>query len=564
MSYVVLDPACGSGNFLYVAYRELRRIENRLRERAAELRMAAGLPGQEELALFPLSNMKGIEIDPFAVDLARVTLWMGHKLAVEELGVDEPVLPLVDLSGIRRGDALRIEWPRADAIISNPPYHGSQNIRSELGDDYAEWLKSTFGVGIKDYAVYWFRKAHEHLPDNGRAGLVATNSLTQNRSRGPSLQWIVENQGVITDAISTQDWSGEAAVDVCIVNWIKLPGEPPARFILDGVPVEGVTPALRPAGRDVSEAEPLRENRGHAFQGPIPGGAGFILDEQEAESLLARTDADYFRILRPYLVGEDIANDPAQRPTRWIIDFATMSLEDAAEYPATLEIVRQRVKPGRDQVRRKVRRERWWRFAEVAAGMRAALEPLSRYVAGTATGKRILFCWADSRTCPSNAMNVFAFEDDYAMGILTSRIHGEWARAQSSTLEDRIRYTPTSAFETFPWPMPSDEQRQEIGRIAKELVERRRAICAERQIGLTDLYNEVDEGAYTDLRDLHRELDKAVAAAYGWPANTVGDPVESNQRLLELNNRIAAGEVDYDPFGYRESEKAKTRLEAGA
>ena len=129
--------------------------------------------------------------------------------------------------------------------------------------------------------------------------------------------------------------------------------------------------------------------------------------------------------------------------------------------------------------------------------------------------------------------------------MLSSRIHQRWARAQSSTLEDRIRYTPTSAFETFPWP---PEPTHEVGRLARGMVERRQAICADRQIGLTTLYNEVDDGAYADLRTLHEQLDRSVAVAYGWPAGAATDPDESNRLLLELNGRIAAGEADYDPF----------------
>ena len=173
MRYVVLDPACGSGNFLYVAYRELRRIEAELRRRARDMRRSAGLREQETLAVyFPLTNIKGIELDPFAVQLARVTMWMGHKLAVDELDLEENVLPLVDLSGIRRGDALKLEWPRADAIIGNPPYHGDRFLRRELGDEYVEWLKSEFGIGVKDYCVYWFRKA-----------LVRTLLATRNSDR---------------------------------------------------------------------------------------------------------------------------------------------------------------------------------------------------------------------------------------------------------------------------------------------------------------------------------------------------------------------------------------------
>jgi hypothetical protein len=232
MSYVVLDPACGSGNFLYVAYREIRRLELRLRERLAELRAAEGMAAQEEMEFFPISNMKGLEVEVFAAELARVTLWMGHKLAAEEMrehGLSEPTLPLVDLSGIRRAHALRVEWPEADAIIGNPPYHGSNTLRAEVGDEEIDFLKHKFGIGVKDYAVYWFRKAHERLRPDGHAGLVATNSVTQNRNRKPSLEWIAENGGVITDAISRQEWTGDATVNVSIINWVK--GPPDSSFL---------------------------------------------------------------------------------------------------------------------------------------------------------------------------------------------------------------------------------------------------------------------------------------------------------------------------------------------
>jgi len=185
--------------------------------------------------------------------------------------------------------------------------------------------------------------------------------------------------------------------------------------------------------------------------------------------------------------------------------------------------------------------------------MRRALLPLSRYIAGIAQGKRILFAWQEPSTCPSNLTNVFAFGDDYAMGVLSSTTHGEWARTQSSTLEDRIRYTPTSAFETFPWPDPAPNQRQQIGSLSRAIIERRQAVCVERGIGLTALYNEVDDGAYADLREVHGQLDRAVAAAYGWPASVASDPDESNRRLLDLNRRVAAGEVAYSPFPPSES-----------
>ncbi len=167
-------------------------------------------------------------------------------------------------------------------------------------------------------------------------------------------------------------------------------------------------------------------------------------------------------------------------------------------------------------------------------------------IVGTNTAKRILFAWCDPWGCPSHAVNVFAFADDFAIGVLSSRVQPGWARAQSSTLEDRIRYTPSTAFETFPWPQRED--RGPVAAASRAVVARRSEICVERQIGLTTLYNEVDDGAYRDLRDLHSALDEAVAAAYGWPASAAHDPAESNRLLLELNRAISAGEVAYHPF----------------
>ena len=222
LSYKVLDPACGAGNFLYVAYRELRRIERDIGERAAELARRAGAADQAALsAFFPIQNMLGMEINPSAVALARLTLWMGHKQAVNELGISERTMPLTDLSGIRVGDSLTADWPRANAIIGNPPYHGSQNLSREFGDERVNWLDKTFGCGVKDYCVYWFRRAADAMGPGDRAGLVGTNSISQNKARGASLNYVVEKGGVITDAVSKRKWPGEAVVNVSIVNWVE-------------------------------------------------------------------------------------------------------------------------------------------------------------------------------------------------------------------------------------------------------------------------------------------------------------------------------------------------------
>jgi MmeI, DNA-methyltransferase domain/MmeI, target recognition domain len=547
LNYIVLDPACGSGNFLYVAYRELRRIEAKLATRVSGLALAEGRPSQEGLsAFFPLQNMRGIEIEQFGVDLARVTLWMGHRLAVEELELHESTLPLADLSGIRRADALKADWGEANAIIGNPPYHGSQNLRSVLDEDYVEWLKGGFDAGLKDLCVYWFRRAADQMRPGDRAGLVGTNSISQNRARGASLNYVVEKGGVITDAVSRQKWPGEAVVNVSIVNWVQEPSERPERFALDGEQVMGINTRLRESKLAIEEYAPLAENRGRSFQGPIPAG-NFYLDREEAEAILARDDAAYEEVVRPYLIGDDITEEPEQRPRRYVVDFAMRSLEEAMAFPETIRLVRKRVKPTRDENNREAYRRYWWRFAEPRPKMRMAIESLNRYIAGNRIGKRFLFCWAEASVCPSDLTIVFAFDDDYSLGVLTSSVHGAWAHSESSTLRVDLRYTPTSCFETFPWPQPDEEVRDEIGTVTKQLIEQRQAICVEQGIGLTDLYNRVDEGAWSEIAELHRRLDEAVARAYGWEPAVAHDPLEIKARLAKLHGEALAG-APYAPF----------------
>ena len=281
----VLDPACGCGNFLYVAYREIRRLEHEAKARFVELAAATGLAVTGALPSFPISHLHGIEVDEFTAMIARVTLWMGHKLVTDAYGAVEPVLPLVDLSGIVVGDALRLDWPSADVVIGNPPFHGSQNLRKALGDTYVEWLKKTFKCGVQDYCVYWFRRAADHLAPDSRAGLVGTNSISQNRARGAALQYVVDRGGVITAAVSSEKWPGDAKVHVSLVNWVQRPSVPPDKFVLDEVRVSGISTALRPSD-DLPDPVALPGNAGVAFQGPIPVGEGFVLTAEEADEFI--------------------------------------------------------------------------------------------------------------------------------------------------------------------------------------------------------------------------------------------------------------------------------------
>lgn len=175
---------------------------------------------------------------------------------------------------------------------------------------------------------------------------------------------------------------------------------------------------------------------------------------------------------------------------------------------------------------------------------------MKRYLVANRVGKRLLFAWQDPWTLPSDKAVVFAVGDDYAGGLLSSVVHGVWAWSRSSTLKADLNYTPSSAFETFPWPYPvSDQQRERVAGASRAVIARRQAICVREQFGLTRLYNLVDEGAHTEIREAHRELDEAVAAAYGWPRAIAADGDEIVGRLLQRNREISAGERPYDPFG---------------
>lgn len=551
-AFKVLDPACGCGNFLYVAYRELRALEASLKSRIRTLAEESGVPMPAKPWPFvPLTNMQGLDIEGTSVLIARVVLWMGHRQGIELYGEAEPPLPLLALDGVRREDALRATWPETDCIIGNPPFLGSQHVRGALGDEYVSWLKHRFGVGVKDFCVYWFRKTHEHLRVGQRAGLVGTNSISQNRARSASLDYIVKTGGVITDAVSSQKWPGEAKVHVSLVNWVKQQADETAEFTLDGVVVGGIGPDLRTGAEGDWEPERLPGSGDRCFQGPIPVGAGFVIGELEARDLLARDEANYRDVVRPYLTSSDISESARQLPSRWVVDFAQLTLEQASRYPAALQIVRDRVRPFRETVNRKNHRERWWQFGEPRVGMRAALTSRRRYASAGRHGKRLLLAWVEFWTMASDATVVFAYDDDYSMGVLTSHAHVAWAWARSSTLKGDLRYTNTSVFETFPWPDPTTvAQREVVADACGRLLTRRTEICSSEQIGLTKLYNAMDDGAWADLKALHRDLDVAVAACYGWPAAVAQDDDELVRRLTALNREISEGSRPYAPFAY--------------
>lgn len=533
-SYRVLDPACGSGNFLYLAYQELKRIEVMLLDKISSKQKSPQKSQQVQMGLVTPNQFFGMDINPFAVELARVTLMIARKVAIDKHGLSEPALPLDILDqNIVRKDALFTEWFEANAIIGNPPFLGGKKLRQSLGDKYVQKIYDKFSdvQGQPDFCVFWFRKAHDVLGENGRAGLVGTNSITQVSGRKASLDYIVSNGGIIHDAIATQEWSGEAAVHVSIVNWTK---NPQPQIFLDDQPVTLISASLK-SEISVSNAARLAQNKLMSFESCALGSKGFVISQEQAEEWI-KIDPKNREVLKPMLDGKGLLN-PLQK-LNWVIDFNDLSREQASSYKLPFQRVLEKVKPQKDLNRSELSRTYWWRFRRYSPAMRKALEGLTCYFAVAKISKWAIFTPVDISILPCEANMVIASDDFYVLGILTSKVHRLWVKAQSSTLEDRTRYTNTTCFETFPFPSKKTKSLAEkIRLIMQEIHQYRIEQMEDKQWGITTLYNEFFHERSTQLYKFHAKLDKLVMQLYGF-----SDSDDLLEKLLQLNQEIAAQE----------------------
>ena len=381
LRFRVLDPACGSGNFLYVAYRELVNLGMEILRRIHE---EFGKRARKKVGMYSLvrtTQFHGIDIDPFAVELAKVTLMLGKRIAVAENRESifaeqegpfevpfefETPLPLDNLdTNIVAADALFCDWPKADVIIGNPPYQSKNKMQQEYGVAYMNRVRRRYPQvpGRADYCVYWFRRAHDELPQGGRAGLVGTNTIRQNYSREGGLDYIVDNVGTITDAWSTKVWSGEAAVHVSIVNWTK--GDHPGvktLFRQDGddidsplskLELERISSALS-GNVDITKAKKLRCNTNPktTHQGQTHGHKGFLLTIKEAREERQR-DPPANEVLFPFLTIKELLEAAPPRIKRYAIDFHPRGLLEAQEYKRLFERLERLVLPAREKEARK-------------------------------------------------------------------------------------------------------------------------------------------------------------------------------------------------------------------
>jgi hypothetical protein len=359
--------------------------------------------------------------------------------------------------------------------------------------------------------------------------------------------------------VKSRPWPGGANLEISEI-WLRR-GVWGGRPWLDGTAVPAITTSLDPRGRISGSAHRLKENAGKSFQGSIVLGLGFTMSPEEARALIQR-DPKNEEVLLPYLNGEDLNSSPDQSPSRWVINFHDWPLEKAAQYRDCMAIVREKVKPVRDRNNRQARRERWWQYAERAPGLYRTIGGMQRVLVIARISRTAAVVVVPTSWLPNEKVVVFAYQDHARFGLLSSSIHLVWALQHSTTLRTDLQYTPSDCFDTFPQPVLTDE----VGAAGHALDAHRRQLMLDRWEGLTKTYNRVhNPKEHSDdiarLRELHAELDHAVAQAYGWAdldldhgfhdtrqgvRFTIGPAarVEVLDRLLELNHDRYRAEVE--------------------
>ncbi len=605
-SITMLDPACGSGNFLYVSLKLLLDLEKEVIAFATQL-------GFTFRPRVNVQQLKAIELNAYAFELAQVAVQIGYLQWRRDNGFqndEEPVLQNLDnfqnedallvphfrskpksLKEARAGehaadDALKFyterEWPKCDVIISNPPFLGGKLLRRELGDEYVDAIFSSYAGRVEpqaDLCCYWFEKAREQIGEKNckRAGLLATQGIRGGANRETLKR--IKDGGDIFFAESDRPWIlAGANVHVSMIGFDD--GAEKHRT-LDGREVSTINTNLSAASADITTASQLVANVDLAFMGDTKGGA-FDIDEEIAMSMLHapnphnRPNSD---VIVPWVNGLDVTRRPRRM---FIIDFGMGRSEaDCAKYEMPFAHVREHVKPERIKNKRALYAKFWWRHVEARPGMLSALHPLPRFLTTVRVAKHRLFKWFQAPTLPDSSMFAFARDDDYFFGVLHSRFHEVWALKLGTRLETRPRYTPTTSFETFPFPESTDKQKIEISTAAKELNQLRenwlnpsewtmtkmlqfpgatdgpwsRFVVDPdtRGIGivryplieakdpkyaeelakrtLTNVYNEHPDW----LANAHAKLDAAVAAAYGFPVDLSDEQIL--ERLLALNQQ---------------------------
>ncbi|MGE0333571.1 MAG: class I SAM-dependent DNA methyltransferase [Ramlibacter sp.] len=634
----VLDPACGSGNFLYVTLEHLKRLEGEVLNQLDALGTDTDATRQDKLGLegetVTLQQLRGIEINARAAALAELVLWIGylqwHIRTRGNKAVAEPVVH--DYGNIECRDAVlawddlepaydadhqlltrwdgksfkthpttgrlvpddnaqvpqwryirpcKATWPQADYVVGNPPFIGAGPMREALGDGYVESLRAVWKdvPESADFVMYWWRQAAALVTAGSarRMGLITTNSLRQTFNRRvvqaamdkglgltfaiPDHPWVDNADGAAVRIAMTVAQQGALAGQLLTVTH-ESPGEH-GEVAIALAEQSGLIHADLSVGANVSAAGPLRANAGISSPGVKLHGAGFIVTPDEAALLGLGSVPGLERHVRDYRNGRDLTDSP--RGVRVIDLFGLTAEEVRSRFPQLYQWVQERVKPERDSKAQSKDgagyAALWWLFGKPRQEMRKQLSGLPRYIATVETAKHRIFQFLDASILPDNKLITIALDDAFYLGLLSSQLHGTWAQAAGSTLEDRPVYVKTTCFETFPFPDDdtglNPSLRQSIGSLAEQIdTHRKRQQTAHPGLTLTGMYNVLEalrvgrelmpkeknihaQGLVGVLKELHDELDAAVLAAYGLADIPKADWLN---HLVDLNARRAAEE----------------------
>ncbi len=648
----ILDPACGTGNFLYVAMENLMRLESDVVETIRQL------GGQATPVVGP-HQFLGLELNARAAVIAELVLWIGWlrwRMKNDPDAAPDPVLQRGDNINfgthggydavLRRtptgepdtDNPIQPDWPQADFIVGNPPFIGGKDIRRNLGGDYAEalWAANPRVPKSADFVMQWWDRAAHALvaPDSLliRFGFVTTNSITQTFSRRVIENYLAKNpsppageggaalsaEGEGTGAPAAQakksppadasdpkplpqgggalslilaipdhPWTKATkdAAAVRIAMTVAERGEREGRLveIVGEAGLDSDTPVLDErltihrinadlsSGSDAGAVEPLRANIGLAYRGMQLIGAGFIITPSQAIHLGLGRREGLENYIRPYRNGRDLLQQP--RDVLVIDLFGLDEKEVRQRFPEVYQHVYDQVYvkkwnpdanggkgawEGREVNRRESYKRLWWIHGEPRKDLRPAIAGLGRFVATVEIAKHRIFEFLGGDVTPDNRIVVIATDNAFDLGVLSSNSHVAWSLFSGGTLEDRPSYSKSQVFDPFPFPDASSEQRTIIADLAEELDATRKAALAEVPgLTMTEIYNlreKLRSGATLDLAEqdharaaragivnrLHEQIDEAVAAAYGWPADL--PPSEVVARLVALNSERAAEE----------------------
>ncbi len=574
--YKVLDPACGSGNFLFIAYKEIKLLEREILKRLKQISHNKDYWYYSiNCTYVSTKQFYGIDLNPFAVELAKVTLMIAKEMNIKEAMDKQDTLPLDNLdNNIICTDALFTDWPEVDAIIGNPPYQSKNKMQQQFGAAYVNKLRSAYAEvpGRADFCVYWFYKAHKQLKENAYAGLVGTNTIRQNYSREGSLDYIVNNGGEIFNAVSSIDWSGEAAVFVSIACWKKgkYEGEK-SLFLVDKnndlhkytLPIVNSSLSLN---TDVTTAQVLQCNKvpKKVFQGQTHGHEGFLLSKAEGIKLL-KQHPEYKEVLKPFLIGDELVSNINAQPERFVIDFSLMDVLKSSTYKDVFKIIENKVLPEREarakeqaEVNKEIIREsknakvnkhhinffnNWWKLSWGREDMLIQRNNLTRFISCARVTQRPIFEFISADINPNDKLMAFMFEDDYSFGLIQSGVHWKWFLEKCTTLGETPNYNTASIWDTFPFPQtPPEAQIKKVAVAAKALRDARTKAMKEHVMSLRDLYRLLEQPGKNHIRDLHEALDKAVMEAYGF-----NEDEDLLAQLLALNLQVAQNEKEGKP-----------------